>query len=84
MPWLEFKIGSLCETLMDTVTLTRRHAEKQQARSVEEKEAEIAEEEFGLLPVKSAFNLHYLLLFIIITVRCTPISGLNGLSFFYY
>ena len=36
---------------METVTLTRRHAEKQQARSAEEKEAEIAEEEFGLLPV---------------------------------
>jgi hypothetical protein len=36
---------------METVTLTRRHADKQQARSAEEKEAEIAEEEFGLLPV---------------------------------
>ena len=35
---------------MDIVTATRRHAEKQQSRSIEEKEAEIAEEEMGLLP----------------------------------
>lgn len=40
----------LSEVLMETVNLTRRHAEKQQARSAEEKEAEIREEEFGLLP----------------------------------
>ena len=32
------------------ISATRRHAEKQQARSVEEKEMEIMEEEFGLLP----------------------------------
>jgi hypothetical protein len=54
---LEFKISSLCESLMETVTLTRRHAEKQQARSAEEKEAEIAEEEFGLLPVATLVHL---------------------------
>ena len=42
---------------METVTLTRRHAEKQQARSAEEKEAEIAEEEFGLLPVATLVHL---------------------------
>lgn len=34
----------------DIISATRRHAEKQQARSVEEKEQEIMEEEFGLLP----------------------------------
>ncbi len=34
----------------DIVRATRRHAEKQQARSVEEKEQEIFEEEYGLLP----------------------------------
>lgn len=48
--WLEFKIGALCESMQETVSHTRRHAEKQQARSIEEKEAEIREEEFGLLP----------------------------------
>ena len=51
---------------METVTLTRRHAEKQQARSAEEKEAEIAEEEFGLLPVATlvhSFPLVYPALF---------------------
>lgn len=36
--------------MQDVVTATRRHAEKQQTRTVEEKEAEIEEEEFGLLP----------------------------------
>jgi len=35
---------------MDIVTATRKHAEKQQSRSLEEKEAELIEEEFGLLP----------------------------------
>eukprot|EP01040_Poterioochromonas_malhamensis_P008877 gene8877-9614_t len=47
---LEFKITSLCEMIGDIVRATRRHAEKQQARSVEEKEQEIFEEEYGLLP----------------------------------
>ena len=36
--------------MMDIVTSTRRHAEKQQSRTAEEKEAEIYEEEMGLLP----------------------------------
>jgi len=36
--------------MSDVVSATRRHAEKQQARTIEEKEAEIYEEEFGLLP----------------------------------
>jgi hypothetical protein len=34
--------------MADTVSATRRHAEKQQSRTMEEKEAEIFEEEFGL------------------------------------
>lgn len=36
--------------MADIVGATRRHAEKQQSRSLAEKEAEIFEEEFGLLP----------------------------------
>lgn len=48
--WVEYKIVSICELMMDIVTATRRHTEKQQARTLEEKEAEIAEEEFGLIP----------------------------------
>ena len=48
--WMEFKIISICEFMMDIVTASRRHTEKQQARTLEEKEAEIAEEEHGLLP----------------------------------
>jgi splicing factor 3A subunit 3 len=48
--WMEFKATSICHLMMDTVTATRRHAEKQQSRTAEEKEAEIREEEFGLLP----------------------------------
>ena len=38
----------LAEVLQDVVSATRRHAEKQQSRSTEEKETEIREEEFGL------------------------------------
>jgi splicing factor 3A subunit 3 len=48
--WMEYKVNSICEFMMDTVTSTRRHAEKQQTRTAEEKEAEIIEEEMGLLP----------------------------------
>ena len=48
--WMEYKIIMICDYMMDIVTATRRHSEKQQARSLEEKEAEIAEEEFGLIP----------------------------------
>ena len=36
--------------MIDLVVATRRHSEKQQSRTAEEKEAEIREEEFGLLP----------------------------------
>eukprot|EP01034_Spumella_vulgaris_P021532 gene21531-27567_t len=46
--WKEARIGLICELMSDTVSQTRRHAEKQQSRSAEEKEAEIYEEEFGL------------------------------------
>ena len=90
MPWLEFKITSLCESLMETVTLTRRHADKQQARSAEEKEAEIAEEEFGLLPVDihipiSTYLLTYLpdfLLYVmcIQTIRCVYVVYVHNTS----
>jgi splicing factor 3A subunit 3 len=48
--WMEYKIAAVCDLMMDIVTATRKHAEKQQTRSVEEKEAEIREEEFGTLP----------------------------------
>ena len=48
--WTEYKVSTLCEMMMDVVTATRKHAEKQQARTAEEKMAEIEEEEFGLLP----------------------------------
>ena len=36
--------------MADIVTATRRHAEKQQTRKPEEKEAELLEEELGVLP----------------------------------
>jgi splicing factor 3A subunit 3 len=45
----EFIIINLCGAISDIVTATRRHALKQQTRTLEEKEAEIAEEEFGYL-----------------------------------
>lgn len=47
---LEYKVQSLCDQMSDVIHNTRRHVEKQQARTVEEKEAEILEEEQGLLP----------------------------------
>lgn len=50
LAWVEFQIQTLCEAMSDVVTNTRRHAEKQQSRTAEEKEAEILEEEHGLLP----------------------------------
>jgi splicing factor 3A subunit 3 len=46
--WLEFKIASISELMGDIVSASRRHAEKQQALSVEEKEHEIFEEEYGI------------------------------------
>jgi splicing factor 3A subunit 3 len=36
--------------MSDTVIATRKHSEKQQTRTAEEKEAEILEEEYGTLP----------------------------------
>ncbi len=36
--------------MMEIIVATRKHSEKQQTRTIEEKEAEIAEEEFGFLP----------------------------------
>jgi splicing factor 3A subunit 3 len=48
--WLEYYVQSLSELMIDVVIATRRHAEKQQTRSVEEKAQERLEEEFGLLP----------------------------------
>ena len=36
--------------MSDVVSATRKHAEKQQTRTLEEKEAEILEEEYGNLP----------------------------------
>lgn len=47
---LENRIVCLCEVMGDVVTATRRHAEKQQALTLEEKLNEIRQEEFGLLP----------------------------------
>lgn len=47
LAWTEFQIQTICEAMIDVVTATRRHAEKQQTRTFEEKEAEIFEEEFG-------------------------------------
>jgi splicing factor 3A subunit 3 len=46
---LEFLVTSLCEVMGDVISATRRHVEKQQSRSVEEKEQEIFEEEHGLV-----------------------------------
>ena len=48
--WLEFYISSITELMVDIVIATRKHSEKQQTRSVEEKEKELLEEEFGMLP----------------------------------
>lgn len=47
---IEWCVERVCELLMDVVVATRRHAEKQHLRTVEEKEAEIAEEELGQMP----------------------------------
>jgi len=47
LAWMECKIISICEMMMDVITLTRRHAAKQQTRTMEEKEMELYEEEFG-------------------------------------
>ena len=42
----EFRIQMLTEAMLDAVTATRRHAEKQQTRTIEEKEAE------NIIPVR--------------------------------
>ncbi len=47
---VEFQITSICSLLSDIVTATRRHVEKQQTRTYEEKLQLIEEEEFGTLP----------------------------------
>mgnify|MGYP003386391192 CR=1 FL=1 len=52
--WLEFFVQNLSEVVVDIVIATRRHAEKQQTRTVEEKAQERLEEEFGLLPDAAA------------------------------
>jgi len=48
--WSEFQVAALSDFMLDVVTATRRHAEKQQTRTAEEKEAELLEEEYGTLP----------------------------------
>jgi len=47
---MEFKITSFCDLIGDIISASRRHTEKQQARSLQEKQQEIYEEEYGLLP----------------------------------
>ncbi|CAE7530320.1 SF3A3 [Symbiodinium microadriaticum] len=47
---LEYLIQSLCSLMAEIVTATRRHAEKQQTRTLEEKLALLEEEEYGTLP----------------------------------
>jgi splicing factor 3A subunit 3 len=47
--WIEYKIISLTEIIMDIVIATKKHAEKQQTRNIEEKNNEILEEEYGTL-----------------------------------
>ena len=49
--WLEFKITKITKEMMaEIVSQTRHHVEKQQIKTKEEKEKEIFDEEFGLLP----------------------------------
>jgi len=49
--WKEYKVIYICDLMANIVTATQRHAEKQQTRTAEEKEAELREEEYGVLPV---------------------------------
>ena len=44
---LEYQIQTLCDGMSDVVTATRKHAEKAQIQTLEEKLAEIEEEEYG-------------------------------------
>lgn len=48
--WIEYQVISLTEVIMDIVIATRKHAEKQQTRNIDEKHNEIFEEEYGSLP----------------------------------
>lgn len=48
--WKEHRVKALCDVLSGVVNATVRHVEKQQTRTAEEREAEVREEEFGLLP----------------------------------
>lgn len=50
LAWTEFRIEAITAVMSDVVSATRRHSEKQQSRTVEEKEAEVLEEEMGALP----------------------------------
>ena len=45
--WREFRVRALCELMSSVVSATQKHAEKQQTRTAEEREAELKEEEFG-------------------------------------
>jgi splicing factor 3A subunit 3 len=46
--WKEHRVAALCDIMSGVVNATVRHAEKQQTRTAEEREAELREEEFGL------------------------------------
>jgi splicing factor 3A subunit 3 len=48
--WKEHRVQTLCDMMAGVVSATVKHAEKQQTRTAEEREAEVREEEFGLLP----------------------------------
>eukprot|EP01041_Mallomonas_annulata_P008834 gene8834-18296_t len=50
LAWMEWRLEALTAVMSDVVSATRRHSEKQQSRSIEEKEAEVMEEELGTLP----------------------------------
>lgn len=46
----EHRVQALCDLMSAVVSTTVKHAEKQQTRTAEEREQELREEEFGLLP----------------------------------
>lgn len=46
--WKEHRVKAVCDLMAGVVNATVRHAEKQQTRTAEEREAELREEEFGL------------------------------------
>jgi splicing factor 3A subunit 3 len=48
--WKEHRVQTLCDMMAGVVSATVKHAEKQQTRTAEEREAEVREEEFGQLP----------------------------------